>query len=190
MRPNLGKPFSYGRRCPACHRSIKPGSLRRVRGWDFHKTARGEHAIMAMGVPLGPNKLRSGLDLTPRAEHTIVGPVKSPVQNSPGRPQRTRVRAYAAPSTSAPSRKGVGGRPEVMIPALVIARAARLYDRHRRWTAVLEELERTGNGVWARNTLIRRVMKYSAVQNSAQVAGGRAARGRPARASKTRGGGA
>ncbi len=153
-----------GRRCPACHRTIKATELRYVGGWHFHKT--------------------------PRAEHAIMDPVKSTVQNSAGRPERTRVRAYARPSIRQTIRKGFGGRPEVLIPSLVVAKAARLYERHRRWTAVLEELERTGNGAWARNTLIRRVTKYFVAQNSASSSPAprppRAARA----ASKTRGGGA
>jgi len=82
------------------------------------------------------------------------------------------------------SRKGIGGRPLAFIPTLVVVEAARLYEAHRRWTAVLKELRRGGNGTWARNTLIRRVAKYSAVQNSAGDAGGRGRR-RAARAAST-----
>jgi hypothetical protein len=67
------------------------------------------------------------------------------------------------------------------IPALVIAEAARLYGKHRRWSAVLELLRAGGNGTYARNTLIRRVTLLEAGQNSAgELAGG--GRGRAARA--------
>jgi hypothetical protein len=39
----------------------------------------------------------------------------------------------------------------------VVQRAGQLYELHRRWSYVLEQLEREGNGRYARNTLIRRV---------------------------------
>jgi len=58
------------------------------------------------------------------------------------------------------------GRPEVFIAALVVERAAKLYAEHRRWSEVLRLLEQEGNGRYPRNTLIRRVVKYSAGQKS------------------------
>lgn len=146
-----------GRRCPACHRTIKGSELRSVDGWFFHKT--------------------------PRAEHAIGG---AAVQNSDGRPAAGPATRRRRLAKTRPSRKGIGGRPLAFIPALVVAEAARLYQSHRRWAAVLEELRRGGNGTYARNTLIRRVLKYSAGQNSAELGRGRGRRRAARAASETR----
>ena len=148
-----------GRRCPVCHRPIKATELRAVDGVHFHKTPRAEHVIGAGAV-----------------------------QNSDDRPAAGASRARGRVSRTRPSRKGIGGRPLAFIPALVVAEAARLYKAHRRWVSVLEELRRGGNGTYARNTLIRRVTKYSAGQNSAELGRGRGRRRAPRALSETRGG--
>jgi hypothetical protein len=159
-----------GRRCPVCHRTIKGSELRAVDGWHFHKTPRAEHAITAHGTQLGANALRAD----------------AAVQNSDGRPAAGPSPRRRRLAKTRPSRKGIGGRPLAFIPALVVAEAARLYQSHRRWTAVIEELRRGGNGTYARNTLIRRVLKYSAGQNSADVGRGRGRRRAARAASETR----
>jgi len=65
-----------------------------------------------------------------------------------------------------PRRRRRGGRPRRPIPALVVAYAAALHSRVRTWTAVLAELERSGNGRWARNTLRRRVEELRAERSA------------------------
>src|SRR3954464_9955044 len=88
------------------------------------------------------------------------------VHNSPpaGAPELARPRGRV--SRTKPRRRHGGGRPESFIAAVVVAEAARLYAVHRRWSDVLQALERGGNGTYARNTLIRRVRKYSRVHKS------------------------
>lgn len=120
---------------------------------------------------------------TARAEHVIGA-----VQNSDGRPAAGPSTRRGRVAKTRPSRKGIGGRPLAFIPTLVIEHAAELFSRSRRWTAVLEELRRGGNGTYARNTLIRRVQKYFAGQNSADVGRGRGRRRAPRALSETRGG--
>ena len=155
-----------GRRCPVCHRTVKATELR---------------GVPSQAVPGGTWYLHK----TPRSEHAIVAPT---VQNSDGRPTAAPSRRDRRVSNRRPSRKGIGGRPLAFIPTLVVEHAAMLFSRHRRWTAVLEELERGGNGTYARNTLIRRVTTYFSGQNSGELERGRGRR-RAARAlSETRGG--
>ena len=105
------------------------------------------------------------------------------VQNSRRRPAPRRA-ARARPPSKIRHQKHGGGRPLLFIPTAVVVEASRLFDSLRRWSDVLAALERGGNGTYARNTLIRRVLSWR-VQNSPQVAAGggrrRAARG----ASKT-----
>jgi hypothetical protein len=90
------------------------------------------------------------------------------VQNSRRGSAGALERRRSRPSNNRPRPRHGGGRPLSFIAALVVAEAARLYKIHRRWPAVFEALEREGNGTYARNTLIRRVAKYSAGQNSAR----------------------
>lgn len=78
-----------------------------------------------------------------------------------------------------------GGRPLAFIPALVVEHAAKRYAVLRRWSDVLQELEREGNGTYARNTLIRRVARSTAVHNGPELELPRAARRRRRRPSKS-----
>jgi hypothetical protein len=154
--------LGVGSRCPVCHRRIKAGEL--------------EPRYGAVG------KLAAMAHVTPRSSHTISN-VQNSVDAAALEPRRRR---SPRSKTRRPSRKGIGGRPLAFIPALVVAEAARLAALGIRWASILEGLERGGNGRYARNTLIRRVAKYSAGQNSAVDTGGRGRRRAPRARSKTR----
>jgi hypothetical protein len=61
------------------------------------------------------------------------------------------------------------GRPLAPIPTLVLDLGVALYMRHGAWGPVLKDIERSGNGTYPRNTLIRRIEQrkaYLDVQNS------------------------
>lgn len=66
--------------------------------------------------------------------------------------------------------KHAGGRPQAFIAAAVLAIAVQLHKDGRGWKGILEELERTENGRYARNTLKRRVLEAMSKTGRARAA--------------------
>ena len=154
-------------------------TIKKAGGYTFHSARPGGagHVVFeSQCLPAGASRsLEEHLD--------YGGPI--PVRNS-------RAVAAAAPlarrSRRSKTRRSTphgGGRPRSFIAALVVEHAAKLFAEQRRWSAVLEQLRSSGNGTYARNTLIRRVSEYSAIQNLGSSPPAAAARGRRRRPSKT-----
>jgi hypothetical protein len=91
---------------------------------------------------------------------------------------RSSTRAGRLAKTRARPRHA-GGRPPLLIPAVVVARAAELAARGCSFSTVVRMLEKEGNGTWPRKTLLRRVRSTSSSatpapgQNQQLGAGGR-----------------
>jgi hypothetical protein len=72
-----------------------------------------------------------------------------------------------------------GGRPEVVIPALVIDLATRLHAAGAGWREVIRHLTLSGNGTYARTTIRRHVL--AAARSKTRAAAGPTRRRRSAR---------
>jgi hypothetical protein len=148
--PRVGLAAQYaGKLCSGCPYQIAArDKLSRTRdGWWWHgRPGSVEHVALEPGLP-------------------------AVVHNSRRSTAGGALAARRSRSTKPRRRRRGGGRPETFIAALVVARAAELYKAHRRWVDVLQALKAEGNGTYARNTLIRRVRKFSRGQNSADGAG-------------------
>jgi hypothetical protein len=148
-----------GRICGSCDELIRPGTVKTGGGYHFHA---GHVVFESQCLPAAAGVQYS----KPRDPVRIVRP----------RSRRSKTRR---------STPHGGGRPRSFIAALVVEHAAKLFAEQRRWSAVLEQLRSSGNGTYARNTLIRRVSEYSAIQNLGSSPPAAAARGRRRRPSKT-----
>lgn len=152
--------------CPIC------GEVVRAKGFSWTQYAY-RHRSAAAGVCTA----FFGVTYSPRVVALVRN--SSPPAAAASKPRRSR-RSKTRRSTS-----HGGGRPKSFIAALVVAEAARLHSVHRRWSEVLERLRSSGNGTYARNTLIRRVVEYSSAQNPPELQRRRPGGAARARASKT-----
>lgn len=136
--------------CPLC------GELIRVKGFT-----RTRYAYRHRSAAAGVCTAFFGLTYSPRVVALVQN--SSPPAAAAGQARRSR-----RSKTRRRAPHG-GGRPKSFIAALVVAEAARLHSVHRRWSEVLERLRSSGNGTYARNTLIRRVVDYSSSQNQPEL---------------------
>lgn len=148
-----------GRICGSCEKLIRPGTVKTGGGYHFH----GDHVVFESQCPPaagGVQYSRAAAAVAPRV----------------ARSRRSKTRR---------STPHGGGRPRSFIAALVVEHAAKLFAEQRRWSYVLEALRSSGNGTYARNTLIRRVSEYSSIQYSDLQELGRPGGRRRRRPSKT-----